>query len=137
MTKTYKEIFNKAKTCQTNVKKEYKTGMTSRWSYYFAKAILTPKKDIKTITIKEATNPTGTHISRQISKTDYIDICKRLVKYVEKHNQMPNYVTYKTYKIKPRLLTIVISLHSFRLFYLLLLCCFLYHQSILSNGNML
>ena len=68
MTKTYKEIINKAKLVQTNVKKEYKTGVTSKWSYYFAKAIITPNKDIKEITIKDAPNPTGTHISRQLSK---------------------------------------------------------------------
>ena len=43
---TYNTILGKAKTCQSNVKKEYKLGITSRWSYYFAKAILTPKKDI-------------------------------------------------------------------------------------------
>ena len=106
---TYDTILGKAKTCQSNVKKEYKLGITSRWSYYFAKAILTPKKDISKIDIKDANDPTGTHISQQISKNDYLDMCKRLVKFVEKHHQLPNYVGYKDYKIKPRLLTEMLS----------------------------
>ena len=102
---TYKNILSKAKTCKTNVKKNYKLGISYRWSYYFAKAILTPKKDITKINIDDCKNPTGSHISRQISKTDYIDMCKRYVRYIEKHRRFPNYLTYKNYQIKPSLLT--------------------------------
>lgn len=104
---TYKQILNKAKTCQNNVKKEYKLGINYKWSYYFAKAILTPKKNINRIKLNDAPSPSGTHISRQIDKADYLDICKRLVKYVEndKKHRLPNYITYKNYRIRPRLLT--------------------------------
>ena len=60
-THTYKELISKAKTCQTNVKKEYKLGISYRWSYYFAKAILKPKTDIPKGTFKDCKNQTGTH----------------------------------------------------------------------------
>ena len=109
MTKTYKEIINKAKQVQTNVKKEYKTGATSKWSYYFAKAIITPNKDIKSIEIKDAVKPVGSSISRQLTKTEYLDVCNRLVKFVERKHQLPNYVKYKDYKLKPHLLTEFLS----------------------------
>lgn len=103
---TYNKIIAKAKECQTNVKKEYKLGINYKWSYYFAKAILTPKKDITKGTFKDCKNPSGTYISRQISKADYIDIAKRYVAYVEKHKTFPNFATFKSYNIRPRLLTI-------------------------------
>ena len=103
---TYKEILGKAKTCQNNVKKNYKLGIDYKWSYYIAKAILKPKTDIKKGTFKDCKNPSGTHISRQISKADYLDIAKRYVAYVEKHKTFPNFATFKSYNIRPRLLTI-------------------------------
>lgn len=108
---TYKEIVNKAKNCKNNVKKEYKLGINAKWCYYIASAILTPKKDIPRININDAPNPTGSNISRQISKKDYLDVCKRLVEYVkkDKKHRLPNYITYKGLKIRPRLLTEVLS----------------------------
>ena len=106
---TYKQILTKAKECQTNVKKQYKTGISSKWSYYFAKEIVSPKKNVTKLTLKDAPNPTGTGISRQIVKKDYIDMCNRLIKFVEKNKTMPNYVSYSSYKIKPVLLTEILS----------------------------
>ena len=103
---TYKELISKAKTCQNNVKKNYELGISYRWSYYFAKAIINPKTDIKKGTFNDCKNPIGTYISRQISKADYLDIAKRYVAYIEKNKRFPNYATYKDYQIRPRLLTI-------------------------------
>lgn len=109
MTYTYSQIIKKAKECQSNVKKDHKTGMTSKWAYYFAKAIVKPKKDIKKISLDDAPSPNGTHISRQISKADYLAISRDLVNFVEKNKRMPNYVSYKTYKLTPHLLTEFLS----------------------------
>lgn len=106
---TYKKILSKAKECKTNVKKEYKLGVSKKWCYYFAKAILKPKTDIKKIDFEKEATPQATHISRQISKNDYIDLAKRLTTYVEKHHQLPNYVSYKDYKVKIKLLTYVFA----------------------------
>ena len=89
--------------------KKYKTGISSNWSYYFAKAILTPKKDIKKISFKDASKPRGDHISRQLSKSEYIGICKTLTAYVEKHKQMPNTTSYKKYNLHQHLLTEFLS----------------------------
>ena len=81
----YSEIVSKAKTIANNVKTEYTIGNSSnqQFAYYFAKAILKPKTNIKKISIKNAVKPDGTHISRQISRADYKDMAERLVKYVE------------------------------------------------------
>ena len=106
---TYNEILAKAKACQTNVKKEYKNGMSSQWCYYFSKAILSPQKDISTLNIADANNPNGTYISTQILKNDYLDMCKRLTKYVEIYKKLPNYITYKAYKVTPTLFTEITS----------------------------
>ena len=108
---TYKKILEKAKECTTNVKENYKLGINSKWSYYFAKAVITPKKDIKKIEVNDAPNPTGTKISRTASKADYMDIAKRYVKYVEndKKHRLPNYATYGNHKIRPRLATLVFA----------------------------
>ena len=108
---TYKQILEKAKTCQTNVKKEYKTGISSHWCYYFGSAILNPKKDIKKININDAPAPKGTSISRQIKKSDYLNICKDLTKFVQnpKYKRLPNYVMYNKYQLTPHLLTEFLS----------------------------
>ena len=108
-THTYKEIVSFAKKCTTNVQNNYKIGINSKWGYYFAKAILTPKKDIKRIKFDKATKPTGTHISRQLTKAVYLDLAKRLINYVEKHEQLPNYITYGNYKIRTRLYTLMFA----------------------------
>lgn len=106
---TYKEILSSAKKCTTNVENNYKIGINSKWGYYFAKAIITPNKDIKRIKFDKAPKPTGTHISRQLTKAVYLDLAKRLVNYVEKHKQLPNYITYGNYKIRTRLYTLMFA----------------------------
>lgn len=104
---TYKQILEKAKTCQTNVKKEYKTGISSHWCYYFGSAILNPKKNIKKINIGDAPTPKGTSISRQIKQSDYKNICEDLTKFVQnpKYQRLPNYVKYGKFQLTPHLLT--------------------------------
>ena len=105
----YAKIQTKAQECYTNVKKEYKLGINKKWSYYFAKAIIKPKTDIKKIDFEKEANHQQDKISRQISKADYTDCAKRLIAYVEKHKKLPNYVTYKTFKIKPSILCYVFA----------------------------
>ncbi len=95
-------IMKKAMTCKESVEKLQKIGVATTESYYFAKTIL-GAKEVTELKIKNAPNPTGDYISRQIKKAEYVDIAKRLVAYVEKNKQLPNYVTYKTYKIRPKL----------------------------------
>lgn len=104
----YTKIIKKAKKCRKNVKKEYRLGLSTKWSYYFAKAILT-KKDVPDLKFTKANNPTGDHISRQISKKEYIILAENLVNFVEKNHQLPNYITLDSKKIKPKLYTYLLA----------------------------
>ena len=106
---TYKQVLGVAKACQANIKKEYKLGVTSKWSYFFAKAILQPNKIYNQFNYPAPTNPHGDYLSRQITMNDCLDCCKLLVKYVETNKRMPNYVVWKNFKISPALFTEVLS----------------------------
>lgn len=101
----YKTILSKAKTCKTNVIKNQKCGISYDWSYYFAKALITPKKDVKKINISDAPKPSHTHISRQMSKATYLSLAKKFVKFVEDKHRLPNYLSWNGYKISQRLYT--------------------------------
>ena len=94
-TYTYNEILSKAKTCKQSVENNQKLGVNQKWGYYFAMAILHPKKNITKIKFTEAPKPSGDHISNQISKNDYLSLCKRLIKVVQIHNRMANAMTWK------------------------------------------
>ena len=106
---TYKQVLGVAKACQANIKKEYKLGVTSKWSYFFAKAILQPNKVYNQFNYPASQQPHGDYLSRQISISDCLDCCKRLVKYVETNKRMPNYIAWKNFKISPALFTEVLS----------------------------
>ena len=105
----YATIVSNASKCKQSVEKNYKLGVTSLWSYYFAKAILNPNKDIKKIQFKQASKPHGTSISRQISKSSYADMAKRLIRYVEANQRLPNYLKYGNYQIRTRLYTYIFA----------------------------
>lgn len=106
---TKKQIIDSAKTIKKNVEKNQKLGKTSKWSYYFAKYILSPKNDVNKISFEVAPVPSGTHISRTISKSDYLSLCKTFVKFVEKNKRLPNYLTFKDYKIRTRVYTYMLA----------------------------
>ena len=96
---SYKTIVDKAKKIKENAEKNQKKPSQS-WIYYIAKAILKPKTDIVKINIDTAKNSTGNDFSRQIKKSDYTDMAKRLVKYVETEEQMPNYISIGSKKMR-------------------------------------
>lgn len=106
---TYKQLVKKANECFKNVNTKYKLDMSDKWSYYLAKAVLNPKKDIKKIEFGDNPDPQLSKIGRQASKSEYLKIAKDLVTYVEKHKRLPNYVEYKGFKLSPRLLTYTFS----------------------------
>lgn len=108
--RTYSETVKKAEECSKSVSKNYKLGINSKWSYYFAKAIITPNKSIEKIRgFEQASKPSGTPISRQIQKKDYLDIAKRLVRYCEENKHLPNYIKYGDYQIRTRLYTYMLA----------------------------
>lgn len=106
---TYKDILKQAETCKKSVEKEYKVGVSTKWAYYVCKAIIMPNKDVTKISFEKAPKPSGTYISRQMSKTDYIKQAKRLVEFVEKHKRLPNYLSWGAYHIRPGLYTYMFS----------------------------
>ena len=113
----YETILKKARECKKNVETNQKLGINSKWGYFFAKAILTPHKTIKSFDFKEAPNPNGHHISNQISKKDYLDCCKRIVVFVEKHKKMPNFVIWKSKNLKIRERTYIYNLAKILVWY--------------------
>lgn len=108
---TYKDIIEKAKACKNSVKKEQKLGINEKWSYYLAKSVLNPGKDITKISVTDAVAPVGTVIDTKIYEKDFKDMCKRFTKFVEndKNHRLPNYVSYKGYKVTPKLFTEILS----------------------------
>lgn len=103
---SYKKIVKRAKLCKENVKINYTLGVSTKWSYYFAKSILDSNKSIEKIKFSKAKNPKQSKISRQIPKKDYVALAKKYVAYVEKNKSLPNYLEYEGFKLKPRHLTV-------------------------------
>ena len=99
---TIKKIAYKIK---KNVKKnqelpKFKHFNNGQIAYILANAITTPNKQIKHIKVKNpSTTDGGSHISRQISKADYIDMAKRVAVYIKENGQAPSFVSYKDYKV--------------------------------------
>ena len=102
---TYKQIVDNAKKCKANVESDYKIGVSTKWTYYFCQAIINPNKDIAKIDFEKAPQPSGSYISRQVDKDDYIKLAKTFVSFVKTHKRLPNYLAYKSYKIRPALYT--------------------------------
>lgn len=93
----YKDIVSKAKVIKKNVKENYELGVTNKWIYYICKAIISPKSSkFKGVKIEDAKKVKGTAISRQIFKTSYIDMAERIIRYVEREEQLPSTVKFTT-----------------------------------------
>ena len=103
MSFTYKTILDKAKECKKSVETEYKLGINSKNAYYFCKLILNPKsRTVEHKPMDTAPKPSGTHISNQIYKKDYIAIAEYLVEFVEHRNRLPNFLRWGNYRIRVR-----------------------------------
>ena len=100
---SYNQILTKATSIKNNVAKNYKLGEGAGWSYYIAKAILTPKKAItRRAKIGSAPKPNGTKFKAEIQKNDYIQLCKNLIAFVDKYDRLPNRLTWGDKKIRTR-----------------------------------
>ena len=103
---SYKKIVKIAKEIRKNVQSKQKLCRSTKWSYYIAKAILNPNKDVTKITnLTKAFNPQQSKISRTVSKKDYMVLIKQYVEFVELNHRLPNYIIYDAKKINPRVLT--------------------------------
>ena len=99
MVKKSNDIYTKSKELYTNIRKQGKNGISSKWAYYFCKSILT-----------------GVTINQKLSKAEYTEVMKRYVKWVEKNKRFPNYITVKGKKVKPRIWTAYVG-YLFKVYY--------------------
>ena len=89
---TYATIVSKAKQMKKNVEKKQDFGDSSKWGYYIAKAILTPKKNIRVLTFDKAVKPRGDYFSTQLRKASYLTVANWFVQSVEKNKRLPDYI---------------------------------------------
>lgn len=88
---TYETIIDEAWKIQLGIMKQHKLVESTKWDYYMAKAILQRHSPVKKINVDKASNiDKGNYFSRQIKRSVYLDMAKRLVDYVESHNTIPN-----------------------------------------------
>lgn len=102
--KIAQEVTNKVKT-QQKIPNTIQNIPYPTYTYMLAKAVTNPTKTIKTptTTIKQAPNPTGTTINNlQINKTDYTDLAKRIIKFIDENQTLPNYATHKQHKLRTK-----------------------------------
>ncbi len=97
---TFEETVKIANNIKTNVEKQYQIGENAQWSYFIARQIVAPKKNVDKWYIKPAQASTGDSIDIKIYKNDYMDMANRLVKYCDTNKQLPNYITYSGKKVK-------------------------------------
>ena len=97
---SFKTIVEKAKIIKSKAEKEHKS-VGNKWSYYVAKALIT-KKSVKKISFNNAPKPKGNHFNAKISEKTYTAIAKHLVKFVEKHKRLPNFITVSGKKMRTR-----------------------------------
>lgn len=86
---TYERIVKQAKTVKNSVEKEQKISGTRKWSYYFAMAILNPKKNITRIDFDLPRAVEGDYISRDIYYSSYKDMAERVTKFTRANNKLP------------------------------------------------
>lgn len=100
MSYSYETIVDKAKKIKANVEKDYKIGESTGWTYYICKEVIQRTKTVPKITFSGAGQSQGNDLSRQINQEHYLDMAKRLVKFVENNHKLPNYITYNKYKVR-------------------------------------
>lgn len=73
----------------------------SQYCYVLAKQISKISlPNISKITVKEPSNSNGDNVEFNMDKADYIDLAKRVAKFIETNKQAPNYAKHKNYKIR-------------------------------------
>ncbi|WP_296895142.1 hypothetical protein [uncultured Methanobrevibacter sp.] len=101
---SYNTILAKARSIKKNVSKKQNLGEGSKWGYYIAKAIMTPKTPIKRISFDGAPNPQGDSLKIEINKNDYMSLVNYLIRFVEnkEYKRLPNFLKYNGKKIRVR-----------------------------------
>jgi len=114
--RTPKELYQKSKELYDNIRKKGKNGQSSKWAYYYCKCILNKKKNVKKVTQADAKNVTGQSVNITLTKKEYTDKMKKYCKWVEDHQSLPNYITIKNKKVKPRIWNAYVG-YLFKVYY--------------------
>ena len=102
MSITFAEAVKSARLCKKSVENNQTLKVNPKWGYYYAQAILNPRKNITSISFEKPPKSHGDYISTQIKKADYIDCAKRIVAFTKKNKVMPNYVKWNNKKISAK-----------------------------------
>lgn len=73
------------------------------YTYLFCKVLITSARMLERKGVGMAKNPSGDTLAMDIYKTNYLNLAKKLVDYVETNKQLPNYITTGSIKIKANL----------------------------------
>lgn len=114
--RTPKELYQKSKELYDNIRKKGKNGQSSKWAYYYCKCILNEKKNVKRVTQADAKNVTGQSVNITLTKKEYTDKMKKYCKWVEDHQSLPNYITIKDKKVKPKIWNAYVG-YLFKVYY--------------------
>lgn len=114
--RTPKELYQKSKELYDNIRKKGKNGQSSKWAYYYCKCILNEKKNVKRVTQADAKNVTGQSVNITLTKKEYTDKMKKYCKWVEDHQSLPNYITIKNKKVKPKIWNAYVG-YLFKVYY--------------------
>ncbi len=101
--KEIKEFVEKNKKLPTYATIEGSRLTPSQYTYVLSKMVSDINlKQVEKINVNEAQNPTGQTINENVYLDDYVDMAKRVVKYVATNKHIPNYCTTKKSKTKVR-----------------------------------
>ena len=114
--RTAKELYQKSKELYDNIRKKGENGQSSKWAYYYCKCILNEKKNVKRVTQADAKNVTGQSVNITLTKKEYTDKMKKYCKWVEDHQSLPNYITIKDKKVKPKIWNAYVG-YLFKVYY--------------------
>ena len=99
---SYDEIVKIAKKQILNVKNENQLAHSYKWSYYFACALINPRKNVKSIKIGKASKPSGTKFKKDVPIDFMIKWSKALIRYVKANGKMPSCAVWRNINISPQ-----------------------------------
>lgn len=115
--RTPKELYQKSKELYKNIRTIGKNGQSSKWAYYYCQCILNGKKDVpRKFSQADAKNVTGQAVNIKLTKKEYLAKMKKYCEWVEKHKALPNYITIKDKKVKPKIWTAYVG-YLFKVYY--------------------
>lgn len=84
--------FAKNKTYPKNVKINNVTYTIQQATYLMAEVVANNSKEVTKINVGGANAPSGNRINRQVVKSVYQNMAKRLIQYIKQSGKLPNYV---------------------------------------------